>query len=123
MPRWSQEDYDAFVARTAAKRPEPAVKVLAPRTQPTPKHELAREARGEEECTRRIHVSIEVRRRRLLDPDNICNKFITDLLRYSGILRDDSSKFIEFSQRQTKVKRREEEETIVELTWVKDQKT
>lgn len=71
----------------------------------------------EKESPSRVAVRIESRRSRLIDPDNLCPKYLIDGLRYSGLLQDDNPEQITLEVTQTKVKKGEEE-TIIELTRV-----
>lgn len=67
-----------------------------------------------EKSSSRVAVRIESRRSRLIDPDNLCPKFIIDGLRYAGLLQDDNPEAISLQVTQTKVKKGEEE-TVIEL--------
>jgi hypothetical protein len=55
------------------------------------------------------------RRCRLLDPDNVCPKYVIDLLRYGGVLRDDSPDLIDLEIRQERVSKKDQEETVIEI--------
>ena len=62
----------------------------------------------------RCNIHIHSKRKRLADPDGISAKSVIDGLVKSGVLRDDSCKFIEkisFSQEKAL-----EEETIIEIS-------
>lgn len=76
-----------------------------------PVAEKARENRYPKGCI----VSIESRRRRLTDPDNLIGKFLVDSLRYAGLIHGDSANEIEYKIMQTKVKLPCEEATIIEI--------
>jgi hypothetical protein len=64
---------------------------------------------------RRSRISITSKRIRLLDPDNLCVKYIIDALRYCEVIQDDTTKEIEVYIKQEKVKKRKEEKTIIEV--------
>lgn len=70
----------------------------------------------EKENSGRCSVRIVSCRTRLLDPDNLCPKFFIDALRYEGIIRDDSAKYISLTIEQRKVKSHCDECTIIEVT-------
>ena len=84
-----------------------------------PKSALWIEPMGEEEDEggdfRRSRIRITSVRNRLLDPDNLCVKFIIDALRHCKVIKDDTTKEIEVFIRQEKVKTRKEEKTIIEV--------
>jgi hypothetical protein len=69
----------------------------------------------------RCHIHLHCKRKRLADPDGLSCKSIIDGLVKSGILTDDSSKFIEkisFSQEKIHTKKNEntgQEETIITI--------
>ena len=65
---------------------------------------------------RRSRIRITSKRCRLLDPDNLCVKYIIDALRYCQVIKDDTTKEIEVFIKQEKVKKRKEEKTIIEVT-------
>ena len=63
----------------------------------------------------RFFVRVESRRKRLLDEDNICEKYIVDLLRYSGIIANDSPDQCCIGVSQTKCRKGEPEEITIEV--------
>ena len=73
----------------------------------------AEEAQGGNFRRRRIRITSK--RCRLLDPDNLCVKYIVDALRYCKVIKDDTTKEIEVFIKQEKVKTRKEEKTIIEV--------
>lgn len=52
-------------------------------------------------------------RRRLLDEDNLAEKYHVDACRYSGLLPDDAPDRCQISVSQVKVKTKEEEKTVI----------
>lgn len=68
---------------------------------------------GKEKNAGRIHIRFTVKRKRLIDPDNIIAKYLIDCLRYAGAISDDRAKDITLEIKQEKT--REEEETLIEL--------
>lgn len=63
----------------------------------------------------RFLVRVTSIRRRLLDTDNSCEKFHVDLLRYAGVIPDDTPDKIEIEVRQIKAGKGREEETVIEV--------
>jgi hypothetical protein len=66
----------------------------------------------------RCFISIESRRRRLIDPRaNLYGgtKALEDALRYAGLIYDDAEAFSEGAVFQTKIKSKEPEETIIRI--------
>ena len=64
---------------------------------------------------RRSRIRITSKRCRLLDPDNLCVKYIIDALRYTKVIKDDREKDIRLEIFQVKVKTRKEEKTVIEV--------
>ena len=71
------------------------------------------EDEGGDFCRRRIRIISK--RCRLLVTDNLCVKYIIDALRYTKVIKDDTTKEIEVYIKQEKVKTRKEEKTIIEI--------
>jgi hypothetical protein len=65
----------------------------------------------------RVFVRITSHRRKLLDRDNLFPKYFIDALRYSGIIRDDTSRHIAIDVDQRKVETEEEEGTEIEVVY------
>jgi hypothetical protein len=63
----------------------------------------------------RLRVTITSYRRRLLDPDNPCPKFLIDALRYAHLIPDDSPAYITLEIRQKLVDTKAQEGTLVEI--------
>jgi len=64
----------------------------------------------------RVLISIVSHRRRLTDEDNLCGKFFTDCLRYSGIISDDCASKAAIRITQVHIKAPEEERTEITVT-------
>ncbi len=64
---------------------------------------------------RRFLVRVEAVRRRLLDEDNLAEKFHVDLLRYSGIISGDEAGTTRIETRQRKAHKDEAERIIIEV--------
>ena len=63
----------------------------------------------------RLHIRIVSVRKRLLDPDNLSEKWILDCLRYCGAIRGDEPDKITLETTQRKAAKGEEEHTLVEI--------
>lgn len=66
----------------------------------------------------RCRIHLHSRRYRLADPRGLCDKYVIDAIVASGVLRDDSAKYIaDITETQEVVKKPAPEETIITLTW------
>lgn len=68
--------------------------------------------------TGRFLVSVTSYRRRMLDEDNLSEKYFCDLCRYAGIIPDDSPDRTQIKVSQIKVASKEEEKTVVEVYYL-----
>ncbi len=60
-------------------------------------------------------VRITSCRRRLLDEDNLCEKYHVDLCRYAGVMPDDAPGEVKIEVCQKKTEKEETEKTIIEV--------
>ena len=60
-------------------------------------------------------VRVTSYRSRLLDEDNLCEKYLVDLLRYCGVLPDDAPGVCKIEVGQTKTRKGEQEKTVIEV--------
>jgi len=63
-----------------------------------------------------FHVHVESVRNRLLDEDNLCEKFHVDLLRYAGIIPGDSASEVRIETCQRKTQKGEAETVVITVT-------
>jgi hypothetical protein len=63
----------------------------------------------------RVKILVTHRRSRLADPDGLVAKWIIDCIVMSGVVTDDSAKYVSVEQVQESVKSKTEEETLIEL--------
>ena len=63
----------------------------------------------------RVLVRVTTRRKRLLDEDNLCEKYHVDLCRYAGVLSDDAPERTKIEVSQTKCRKGEQEEITIEV--------
>lgn len=73
--------------------------------------------KGQDEKGNRQRFLIRVTsiKRRLLDEDNMCEKFAVDCCRYAGLLNQDSPGTTKIEVAQRKAEKGEEEHTIVQI--------
>lgn len=64
----------------------------------------------------RFLVRVTSCRQRLIDEDNLCEKYIVDLCRYAAIIPDDKAEQCKIEVCQKKVKTKPEEKTVIEIT-------
>lgn len=90
------------------------------RSAPVMESDLRDGALGEGEAkggyTGRVLVRVTSFRVRLLDEDNLCEKYHVDCCRYSGILQGDNPSQAKIETGQVKVARKEEERVLIEIT-------
>lgn len=107
----------AFIlANVSAEAGHPAPRPVverAPRARPL----AARKAEGPNPT--RVLVRVTSFRRRLLDEDNLAEKYFCDCARYAGLLQGDSPAEAQIEARQVKVARKENERTEVEISEMK----
>lgn len=105
--RWSKQDYDAYQARRAARRPH---------AQPPARSRADGKVRRAAENGPRFFVRVVAYRSRLADHDGLTAKYFVDLLRYSGIIvQDDPGRMVSYSILQEKVSTKKEERTLIEV--------
>jgi len=63
----------------------------------------------------RIFIRFVSVRKRLLDPDNICEKYLLDCLRYTRLISGDEPEKVSIQTTQRKCQQGESEKTIVEI--------
>jgi hypothetical protein len=63
----------------------------------------------------RFLVRVTTRRKRLIDEDNLCEKYHVDLCRYAGVLFDDAPERTKIEVSQAKCKKGEPEEITIEV--------
>jgi hypothetical protein len=76
---------------------------------PLEKKEVQRRSRE------RFLVSIKSKRKRLIDEDNLCEKYLVDLLRYSRVIPDDSPDQCRVEVSQEKCRKGEPEEITIKV--------
>ncbi len=74
---------------------------------------------AKEQHSGKFLVRVTSRRRRLIDEDNLCEKFHVDCCRYAGLLPGDDPEQARIEVRQEKVGKCEAEETVIEIFQLK----
>lgn len=69
----------------------------------------------QERFGKRILVRVTAFRHRLIDEDNLCEKYHVDLLRYAGIIPGDEPEKVKIEVYQKKVPTSEKEEVLIEV--------
>lgn len=64
----------------------------------------------------RVLVRVTAFRVRLLDEDNLCEKYHVDCCRYAGLLSGDDPSQAKIQTSQVKVKRKQDERVLIEIT-------
>ena len=98
-------------AHTDPNRPSPA-----PLMERNLSNESLEADQAEAASSTRYTVRVTSYRRRLLDEDNLCEKFHIDSLRYAGILPSDAPERCHIETFQIKVSTKKEEKTVLEIT-------
>ena len=121
--RFTDDDLKSILARlerAGVRQDEPqslpavrAIPIAIP--QPAAGGKPSESAQGEARGTTRVRVRITSRRRRFVDADNLCAKFVVDCLRYAGVIRNDDPGTIDLELAQEKVSTPQEEGTLIEI--------
>lgn len=86
----------------------------APVVEPDPRPRSLAKGKAQGADTARFLVSVKSFRRRLLDEDNLCEKYHVDCLRYAGVIPDDTPDRTSIEVSQEKVSSKEHER--IEIT-------
>ena len=95
--------------------PQVQCEVKSPKPQRPARHEPLAAAQVEAGNSKRYVVIVTSRRIRLLDEDNLIEKYHIDSLRYAGILPSDTPEACQIQVRQEKVAKKDQEETLIEV--------
>lgn len=109
--RFTNEQYQAYLARRAASGAKPEQVVC---------DEPLAETQGKASYSGSVQVCVTSHRKRLIDPDNLCPKYFIDCLRYAEIIQDDTAADITLTVKQVKSK---DERTEIEVIYDGKQKT
>ena len=72
-------------------------------------------SKAKEADSERVHIRFVSVRKRLLDPDNLSEKWLLDCLRFCGAIKGDEPEKITLETTQRKAAKGEEEHTIIEI--------
>ncbi len=88
-----------------------------PKLEQDTQHGPLAEGQAKEMAADRVHIRFESVRKRLLDPDNLCEKWTLDCLRYIGVIRGDEPDKITLETTQRKAAKGEAEHTLITITY------
>ena len=88
---------------------------VRPKLERRPKSPAVGKTKKKEGSSRRFLVRITSVRKRLLDEDNLCEKYVVDCCRYAGLLPGDGPGETKIEACQRQVEEGEEEHTLVEI--------
>jgi len=71
--------------------------------------------KDERPACQRFLVCVTAFRHRLLDEDNICEKYYVDLCRYAGIIPNDAPDQVSIEAKQKKIGKSEKERVVIEI--------
>lgn len=74
-----------------------------------------RKERPKGEDSKRFLVRVTSVRSRLIDEDNLCEKYVVDCCRYSGLLPGDGPRQTKIKATQREAQKGEEEHTVIEI--------
>lgn len=80
-----------------------------------PRHEPLETEEIQGSTGARVLVRVESIRSRLLDEDNLCEKYHVDLLRYAGVIAGDTPDEIKIEVSQRKAQKGEQERIVIEV--------
>jgi len=111
--RWTKEELESYELRRKHSRDRGAGTVAI--VEPTPVHDALAAAPIQETNSQRFIVRVLSIRKRLLDEDNLAEKFIVDQLRYAGIIPDDCPETTKIEVSQRKCQGTEPERVRIEI--------
>ncbi len=126
MSHWRTGQAEAILARARARGMIPALSNAHDQTHHTgttaalernPFHVPLAASEVQEKRTGKVHVRVSSVRKRLADPDGLCEKFVLDCCRYAGLIADDSADDITLETTQRKAAKGEEEHTEITITY------
>jgi hypothetical protein len=101
---------------TYAKNPSPRNPGPTSKLEPAPRNEPLATPQTQGHHCQRFLVRVTSIRKRLLDEDNLAEKFHVDLCRYAGIIPGDEADKTRIETSQRKAEKGEEERTVIEVT-------
>lgn len=112
---WTKEQLETYLAKKDRTRS----KAQTAEPEPPVCHEPLAAHDGEAPDSGLISLRITSYRRKLLDRSNLYGgaKYVEDCCVYAGLLPGDSEREINLQVRQVKVDSREEEKTVIEITY------
>ena len=93
----------------------------APKLEPDPSDGAVVAIQIQKATGARFLVRIKSIRKRLIDQDNLCSKYATDLCRYSGIIPDDSPTTTQLETSQQKARKGQAETVRIEIYEIQEE--
>lgn len=113
LTRWPKSS-ESFI-RANLGTPSPNDPSPAPKLERRPGHGALAKGKSKGPVPTRVLVRVTSYRCRLLDEDNLCEKYAIDCCRYSGLLQGDSPAEAKIEVCQEKVGSKTEERTLIEI--------
>jgi hypothetical protein len=111
--QFTSEWLRAHELRTKHRQAEAAR--ATPIVERSPEHALPRTAPVKAKNTERILVRVTSVRNRLLDEDNLCEKYVVDCCRYAGLIPSDAPDKTKIEVTQRKCEAGETEHVLIEI--------
>lgn len=113
--RGASEDFFRLNSKTGPSDIQPDDSGKAPKLERTAGHGALVETQAKIPTGQHFLVRITSHRKRLLDEDNLCAKYLVDLCRYAGIIPGDSPGTAKIEVAQEKVGPKEPERVTIEI--------
>jgi len=110
-PRASESFIRSNLGTASPNDPRPA-----PKLERRPRNGALAKGKTEKPVPTRVLVRVTSYRCRLLDEDNLCEKYAVDCCRYAGLLPGDSAAEAKIEVCQEKVGSKAEERTVIEIS-------
>jgi Tfp pilus assembly protein PilP len=112
---WTKKDLESYLKNLKRNDANPDNILPAPKLERHTGNESLEAHKDKTRNAVRYVIRVTSYRRRLLDTDNLCEKYHIDALRYAGIIHSDAADQALIETRQIKVKRADEEKTVIEI--------
>lgn len=108
---WTPEEYAIYLQRNKAYSERKAAEL-----ERYTGNEPLEESAMEKAPSGKFILRIESHRRRLLDEDNTCEKYLVDTLRYAGLIPADDPETLHIEVTQFKCKKDQEEHVVITIS-------
>ena len=113
----TNEQYNAMLANGSKSLRDANHTGPSPEPKRAIRNEPLGESQGQKDNSGRISISVVSARKRLIDPDNLCPKWLIDCLRYCALIPGDEPDKISLKISQRKITKDEEEHTQIEIIY------